>query len=411
MKETEKTILAMAIEYPETRFFFFENCDADFFQSGTNKKIFKLIDSLQKENISYDWLTLIDLSSGIPQNYFTDMVNSLKAVHQSGVMSLIREKIALIKNIRAKRDLLREIEKQAKVENPDFEEIKNIVEGTKIISLDREDTNFESAYEEYLNWREKESSQVRLGLPTLDRWIGGFRYGEIISILGRTGLGKTMVALKYLQEIPDELHPMTGFFSFEMPKPAIVERLLQLYFNVWREELDDKIDTIEIGYFKEKYRQIKLYTRIYTADEISKIIERDKLKIIFIDFLQLMKDDNPGGSSYERTSQKMKSLKHIAMNQDVLIFLLVQLSRKAGSGWEIVTIDSARESGQIEELSDFIVGIWNPSLNLKFSEAKKREHENQIRIALLKNKRGPTAFIKAHFDKRSGKIFELEEER
>ena len=229
-----------------------------------------------------------------------------------------------------------------------------------------------------------------------------------MSILARTTVGKTFLSLKVVQEIPRELYQATGFFSFEMPKPAIIERMLQTYFSLWREDLAKQINELDTNDFLEKYEKLKLYTYPYTVNEIAKIIERDKLKIIFIDFLQLIKDEEANGSPYERTSKKMQSLKHLAMGQDVLIFLLVQLSRKAGSGWETVTIDSARESGQIEELSDFIIGAWNPSLNPNLGEVKKQMLEGSLRLALLKNKRGPTASVEVDFSQRSGKIYELE---
>jgi len=406
MIETEKAILATAIEYPETRFFFFENCDQDFFISPHAQEIFKTMRDLYLEDRDFTWMTIIDLCE-VPSSYMSSLPLTLQAVHNTHLF--MRQNISLIKNVRAKKNLLREIHKEAEAANPDFEQIQQIIAGTKIIELETEDHDFQSAYEEYLSWREKKTINIRLGLPTFDRWIGGFRYGEIISILARTSVGKTFLALKFVQEIQEDLQAATGFFSFEMPKPAIIERMLQTYFSLWREDLALQIKELKTEEFKRKYEKLKLYTHPYTISEISKIAERDRLKIVFIDFLQLVKDEDGGASAYERTSKKMRDLKHFAMSKDVLIFLLVQLSRKAGSGWEVVTIDSARESGQIEELSDFIVGAWNPSLNPNLSEVKKQMLEGSLKLALLKNKRGPTASINANFSKKSGKIYEMEE--
>ena len=109
MKETEKAIIATAIEYPETRFFFFENCDADFFISPHAAKIFKVMKSLYLEDRKFDWATLIDLCE-VPDEYFSLLPGALKAVYDS--KAFIRENVILVKNIRAKRDLLREINKE-----------------------------------------------------------------------------------------------------------------------------------------------------------------------------------------------------------------------------------------------------------------------------------------------------------
>jgi len=412
MKETEKAIIATAVEFQSTRFFFFENCDKDFFASVHAQAIYNTMRELRAENREIDWMTLIDLCE-IPVEYFSDLPKTLIGVHNPGLF--IKDKIALIKRTRAKRQILQQINDEIRSANPDFEKMIETLSEAKVIELKEEKSDFQTAYNEYLQRRKGERINVRLGLPKIDRWIGGFMAGEILSILARTAVGKSWLALMILEQAfrmgseanfnPSEV----GFFSYEMPKAAIVERMLQLQFGLWREDLDRQLEHLDTDEFLRQYEKLRIYNRSYTVGEVERIADRDGLKIIFIDFLQLVKDENVKASPYERTSTKMRDLKQFAMEKGTVIILTVQLSRKAGGGGEPVTIDAARESGQIEELSDFIIGAWNPALNPRLTDQEKILRSGTLKVELLKNKRGPQVSLEANFSPKSGKITEMTE--
>ena len=98
----------------------------------------------------------------------------------------------------------------------------------------------------------------------------------------------------------------------------------------------------------------------------------------------------------------------MAKNKDIIIFLLIQLSRKGEGGWVPVTIDMARGSGTIEENCDFLVGIWNPNLYPDIDEKEAEYWRGKLAVKLLKNKRGITIGTQCHFDQYTGKIYEVE---
>jgi replicative DNA helicase len=402
MIENEKAILATVLEYPEYTSFLLENCDDGFFTGIHNETIFQVIKGIYEEKSLIDWATIKDIAGikGVESSYFLSMNEYLRGLHPLGAERFLKEKISFLKRYRAKERLGSLINEERTMPEPDFKRIREICDQAEVVVLTPEKTDFQSAYSEYLQQLKQEETGIFLGIPSIDRWVGCYNSGELITIMARTTVGKSMFAIKVLMELPEKMLSQTGFFSLEMGKPMFIERMLQQHFGLWREDIRGQVESgfLDEGEFKKKFKTLRIYNRIYSITEISRIIERDNLKVVFIDFLQLLKAGE-GNNSYEKTSSNMRLVKELAMNQKIVVFLLSQLSRRAGSGEQAVSLDTARESGQIEELSDFVVGIWRPELE-----------GNQVCLALLKNKRGPTISVKCTFDKKSGKIYEVEKD-
>jgi hypothetical protein len=53
-----------------------------------------------------------------------------------------------------------------------------------------------------------------------------------------------------------------------------------------------------------------------------------------------------------------------------------------------VGLESARDSGQIEEAADFLLGLWRPCMKRGISQEDFKALEPQIRGRLVKNRRG-----------------------
>ncbi len=89
---------------------------------------------------------------------------------------------------------------------------------------------------------------------------------------------------------------------------------------------------------------------------------------------------------------------------------LAPLSRLGGDGSVPVTMDMGRDSGEIEEVADFIIGvsrkdIAGPEL---LGEEKYQEEKDIVYARLLKNKRGSGKRIKIHQNPETGKMTEMQ---
>jgi replicative DNA helicase len=150
-----------------------------------------------------------------------------------------------------------------------------------------------------------------------------------------------------------------------------------------------------------------LYSQTYSTAEIRSIINRDRLKIAFIDSLGLIKSiiDSP----YRRVSQIITDLKQCAKDKGVIFVIIHHLSRKesqsGNDGAEPVKLSHLRDSGKLEELIDFCIGVYRPELAFS-GEEKWRD----VLVAeLIKNRRGKLNHINCHFNKTSGQIREQDE--
>jgi replicative DNA helicase len=200
-----------------------------------------------------------------------------------------------------------------------------------------------------------------------------------------------------------------GFFSMEMPKASIAERMMQIEYNRSRWELKPDVRIDPQGFktiFTGRFPAVRIFGGVYGVDEVKALIKKHELRVAFIDFLGLMRPRDASASLYAQATQKITELKQAAKDSRALIILLVQLSRAAGDGSSPVTVDMARDSGAIEELSDFILGLWDPSL----AEDAAMAWKNRLVIALLKNKRSGPRQITCHFDRTTGRILEEAEE-
>jgi len=406
--DTERSILAIMIQFPEHVETVLINCDDGFFKWPENQRVFKTIKDLYIGKSLTDWETIIDLlKSEIPATWFMSMQDTLRGTYPMGIEATLLEKIKIVKEDKAKRALLAEINKELLGHTPNFDRLGALVDKGKVIKFAQEETDFQAAYDAYLQWKERRPTNIVTGFPTFDRLTDNFDYGELVSVMGRTTTAKTWTALNILNRLISHVDAKIGFFSMEMAKSALIERMMQLDFelsryDVHKERIAGRLNEKE---FFDKYRDLNVYGRVYSVKEVERLVDRDGLKIIFLDYLQLMKVGE-GNSIYEKTTYRMQETKEMAKNKGVMVFLMVQLSRKAEGGWIPVTIDMARESGSIEESSDFIIGTWDPSLQ----EGASVKHDGQLRMRLLKNKRGPTIGITCSFSKISGKIYELEKE-
>lgn len=406
MINNERAILAIVIQDPTYMETVLANCDDSFFKWPENQEIFKLIKIRHKSGELIDWETIMDLVSTatVSASWFISMQETIRGTYPMGLEDLLLEKIKAVKEDKARKAILSEIDGILKGHDPDFKRVLALAEQAQVMRIVEEESDFQTAFDEYVAWKGQGLTGISTGYTSLDALTDRYNYGELISIMGRTTVGKTFLGLNILHHLINQAADKMGFFSMEMSKSALIERMMQVFFDrsrydVNRDRISNRINENE---FLEKYKNLELYSNVYSVREIERLVVRDELKIVFIDYLQLIRADGDG-SLYETTSSTMRQLKELAKNQGITIFLLLQISRKGEGGWEPVSINMARDSGSIEEHSDFIIGVWNPSLK----EGADVKLDGLICLKLLKNKRGSTKWLQCTFDTSSGRIREV----
>lgn len=409
MIHTEKAVLGLLCFYPKLIPIVRENEDS-LFSDETSRIVYGKICELYEDGITPDLAVLYDMLQGrVPATWISELADFVLGVSGGMAEKVLIEKIGLLKHARANRELRAKLKTYTNLNEVEYDEIIAICERAKINLTKEESSDFVSAYYEYLDWKEMKPTRITTGFPSFDKLTDHFNYGEIVAIMGRTTTGKTFVGLNILENLLNSEIEDIGFFSMEMSKATLIERIMQIRFGFSRADLVIKRATGELNIddFLRKYEKVKVFSNVYSVDEVAAIVDKERLKVVIIDYFQLMKNEE-GLSIYEKATYKMQRLKEMAKNKHIVIFLMIQLSRKGEGGWEPVSIDMARDSGAIEENADFIIGLWNPSLHPSFQEKPDEDLKGKIFMKLLKNKRGPVVGIECNFNPATGKIYEID---
>jgi replicative DNA helicase len=245
---------------------------------------------------------------------------------------------------------------------------------------------------------------VASGLKDLDEVTGGFQKGELIVVAGRPSMGKTALCLNFADYIAVEDKKAVAFFSLEMSKEQLVQRLLCSRARM-------NLKALRTGYFpQEKWSSLtraagKLHaapiwiddTPALTVLELKakarRIRAETDLSMIMVDYLQLMRGTE-GDNRQEEVSQITRSLKALAKELGLPIVVLSQLSRapeqRGPKG--IPMLSDLRESGAIEQDADVVMFVYRESFYQPSDENK-----NKATIKVAKQRNGPTGDIDVAF--------------
>ena len=421
IKMTERELVIMgAMLYDPKYALALPEVDPEYLE--VNKTI-KIVKKGLSEGAIYDPPTAIDylttrltrhgeeIPRGLSMSAWMDAY--VKAQIGADNLAMVIRYIRELNDEKKKERILSKINSTLKAKIPISEVMTEVVElaqtGVDIINEnDDDDGSIDTAIDEYLEWKTGESTGLHIGLPYIDRLTDYINYGEVVTYLGRPGTGKTFLMMKTVFECLKSVSTgKIAFFTIEMNRATFIERMMQMYYLEGRYSLEKKQEegVINLDAFRNAMNRLYVFPKMYNVQEMSFILRNKKIKIAFIDYLQII--SQPFGKSiFEQTTFSMRQVKDLAKREGVAVFLASQISRKGEGGWEDVTIDMARSSGEIEEHSDFMLGIWNPFLRKDEEESWR----NRRRIRLIKNKRGPLGGVVATINPDTGIMHEIQKE-
>ena len=246
------------------------------------------------------------------------------------------------------------------------------------------------------------------GYTELDKLTAGFQNSDLIVIAGRPGMGKTSFALNIAENCAINDKVPVAVFSLEMSKEQLVQRMLSSQARV-------NLQKLRSGYLSDsdwaplttavgKLYEAPIYiddTPYQSAIELRAKARRWKkdlgLKLIIIDYLQLMKGRADTHSREQEISEISRSLKGLAKELDLPILALSQLSRKTEQReGNRPQLSDLRESGAIEQDADVVMFVNRPALFKKRDELTIEEL-NEAEIIVAKQRNGPTDDIPLTF--------------
>lgn len=213
------------------------------------------------------------------------------------------------------------------------------------------------------------------GFERLDEVLGGLVEGTLVTIGGRTGMGKTAFAFNLLRNLSIEKNIPSLYISLESTEQLCTNMLIACTLNIkYRGLLSGQLvveewEKLDKGLPRIVNAPVYLDTKsTYTIDDICKTVEESvqehQVKVVFIDYLQLIfAKTGFTENRYLELNYITRRLKALAKEFNITIVLLSQLNRNAEDEKRFEhrpVLTDLRDSGTICDDSDVVCFVHRP---------------------------------------------------
>jgi len=400
--------------------------DGNDFYHDAHAKLFKGMVKLSENNVPIDVVTLSDLFKnstelasvgGIP--YIVELVDITPTAANIMYYARIVKSKAVVRKLIGAATEIATIGYEGVDNADDF--VDQAEQKIFQISQDRTKKSFfalkdiiKDAFEtiEKLYERKSHITGVSTGFRELDKLTAGLQDSDLIIIAGRPGMGKTSFALNVAENAAIGANSPVAVFSLEMSKEQLVQRMLAS-----RARID--LQKLRNGFLKDEDWG-KLTTAVGTLYEAPIFIddtpaqtvlemrakarrwkEEFGLKLLVIDYLQLMRGRRGVDSREQEISDISRSLKAMAKELHIPIIALSQLSRRTEQReGNLPQLSDLRESGAIEQDADVVMFVYREGVYKKCecpADLCTCGIRKSAEIIVAKQRNGPTGAAKLTF--------------
>ncbi len=250
---------------------------------------------------------------------------------------------------------------------------------------------------------------IETGFTQLDNITSGFHEGDLVILAARPAMGKTAFALSLAKNVSKD--DPVYLFSLEMPSEQLAQRMISSTAKVEGGKMRKPKLLTPMDWTKIEAAKEELSKRRVIIDETAginltdiiwksrKMVKEHGVKMIIIDYLQLITTENRFSGRQEEVSAISRSLKELARELNVPIIALSQLSRKVEQREDKRPLMSdLRESGSIEQDADLIMFLFREAYYKKDVTSSIQE----VEIIISKHRNGPTGTVELMFELNSG---------
>ena len=401
----------------------------DFYREA-HRLIFEAMLDLYNRNEAVDMITVIELLKrednlekvgGIA--YVTSLANSVPTAANVHYHAKIVEEKALL------RQLIQTSTKIAALGYEGSEEVSQIVDQAEKMILEVSNRRIGGDFTpiksivldafgkiEQLYESRGGITGLATGFKDLDRLTSGLQKSDLILVAARPSMGKTAITLNIASNVAIREKKAVAFFSLEMSKEQLVQRMLCAEASIDSQKLrigeledDDWTKLINAAdrlsgapIFIDDTAGISVLEMRSKARRLK--VEHD-LSLIIIDYLQLMQGS--GGKGGENRQQEIseisRSLKGLARELGVPVVALSQLSRSVESRQvKKPMLSDLRESGSLEQDADIVAFLYREDYYNPDTENK-----NITEIIVAKHRNGPVDSVQLFFHKQFTRFADL----
>ncbi len=253
---------------------------------------------------------------------------------------------------------------------------------------------------------DSEVTGIATGFKKLDQMTAGLQQSDLVIIAGRPSMGKTALAMCFIEACVIKSSKPALVFSMEMPGESIVMRMLSSLGRINQTKVrTGKLSdedwprlTSAFSLLNEKPLYIDdtpALTPIDLKSRARRIARQfsEGLGMIMIDYLQLMQVAGGGENRAGEISEISRSLKALAKELDCPVVALSQLNRSLEQRPNKRPVMSdLRESGAIEQDADLICFIYRDEVYNADTEDK-----GIAEIIVGKQRNGPIGTVRLAF--------------
>jgi replicative DNA helicase len=257
---------------------------------------------------------------------------------------------------------------------------------------------------EHASGRDGSMTGVPTGFAELDTLTNGLHPGQLILIAARPALGKSTLALDFARAAAIANDMPAIFFSLEMGRSEIAMRLLSAESNIFLQKLRKgdvrSEDWTTLASTRGRIADAPLYiddspnmTLVEIRAKCRRLKQKAGLKLVVIDYLQLMTSGKRVESRQQEVSEFSRALKLLAKELQVPVIALSQLNRGPEQRVDKKpALSDLRESGSLEQDADMVILLHRES-----AYEKESSRPGEADLIIAKHRNGPTGTVTVAF--------------
>ncbi len=250
-----------------------------------------------------------------------------------------------------------------------------------------------------LNEETDSNNCIKTGFSEFDKQFGGFIPGEYIVIGGRPSMGKTQLLVNFALNISQK-NPVL-YFTFELTGNQLSKRFISSVSQIEISKILQKNlsfeESVKFEDSMAEFEKRKIYISEFGSDSVrglnaycKKYVEKYGVKIIIIDYLQLMSSQIHSRIRDVEIGYISRELKKIAKENNICIIVSSQLNRSVESrgGDKRPMLSDLRDSGSIEQDADKVIFIHRPDYYGITTDCEGNSLIGFIELIIAKNRNG-----------------------
>jgi replicative DNA helicase len=262
---------------------------------------------------------------------------------------------------------------------------------------------------EKLSSGEAEVTGTPSGFRDIDAITGGFQPGNLVIFAARPAMGKSALVANIAENVAVKHGMPVAFFSLEMSEVELAQRFIACRARI----AGDRLRRGHVGQ-KDWPKVVRACNELEQAplwiDDSSDLglldlrakarrlqaqeSHRGGLGLVVVDYLQLMRADDPRANRVEQVGQMSRGLKILARELNVPVLAISQLSRAPEQRHPPrPQLSDLRESGSIEQDADLVAFLYRED----YYRQNEEEHDGLADVILAKHRNGPIGTKKLVF--------------